>query len=213
MARIRYKSKPGIFEQAFKAITDDIATAAQDTIVEVGNFAKNESRNDIVAAGLGPKFANALRLNIYPKVGPSINATAQIFHKIPYAGVFEEGAQIRGKPLMWIPFNDVPQKLGSKKAMTPKNFEARVGPLQFVRRAGKPPLLVAKMKVSRGKTSDKITLAKLRAASSTTTEKVRSVPIFVGVSSVNIRKRLNIVAIVKRARDMMPAIFASKIKG
>jgi hypothetical protein len=35
--------------------------------------------------------------------GPSLQAKAVIFHKFGFAGVFEHGATIEGKPLLWIP--------------------------------------------------------------------------------------------------------------
>ena len=42
-----------------------------------------------------------------------------------------------------------------------------------------------------------------------------SVPVFVGVDSVSIRKRLNITRIVRQARDQLPKLYASlfAIKG
>ena len=36
-----------------------------------------------------------------------------------------------------------------------------------------------------------------------------SVPVFVGVDSVSIRKRLNISGIVRSARDRLPQLYAS----
>jgi hypothetical protein len=38
----------------------------------------------------------ALRVNIYPPQGDSMRPAAFIYHKIRYAGVFEEGAVISG---------------------------------------------------------------------------------------------------------------------
>lgn len=212
MARIKFVSKKGAFERAYRAIFKGTAEAAQAAIAEAGEIAKNQARAEIAASGLGTGFINALRLNVYPKTGVSINASAQIFHKIPYAGVFEEGATIRGKPNLWIPLPDAPQRIG-RKTMTPRLFEQRVGKLQFVKPAGKNPLLFAKMNVGRGKTAGKITLSRLRAAAAGKEGTKTSVPIFVGISSVAVRKRLNIRAIVQRARDRLPVIFAQKFKG
>ena len=211
MARIKFVSKPGIFEQAFNSISADTIDAAYQSIVEVGEIAKAEARADILAAGLGNRFAKALRLNIYPKRKKSINASAQIFHKIPYAGVFDEGANIRGKPLMWVPLPNAPQKV-DRKPMTPKLFVERVGPLFLLKRPGHPPLLMAKTKEGKGKTKDKVVIRRIRSAVKNP-EGAIAVPIFVGLPSVDIRKRLNTRAIIKRARDRLPEIFASKFKG
>ena len=77
----------------------------------------------------------------------SINAAAHVYHRIPYAWVHEEGATIHGQPLLWLPLSHAPDKIGRFR-MTPRRYP---GPLQFVRRAGKPPLLVAKLGLSRGR--------------------------------------------------------------
>ena len=95
MTRIRYRSEPGIFELAFLTPAEEIEEAAQAAVAAAGELAKTDARANILSAGLGGKFAKALRLNVYPKKGTSLKAAAQIFHKIPYAGVFEEGATIR----------------------------------------------------------------------------------------------------------------------
>lgn len=211
MSRIKYVSQAGVFQRAFEAINQDTVDAAQAAIAEAGEIAKQKARADIVASGLGTKFANALRLNIYPKGGrKSINARAQIFHKIPYAGVFEEGATIRGKPTLWVALPTAPQRV-AREQMTPKVFAARIGPLFELKRVGKLPLLMARAKIGGGKSKGKITVPRLRAAR-TSNKGTRAVPIFVGLPSVSIRRRLNIRAIVARARDQLPAIFAAKFK-
>ena len=40
-----------------------------------------------------------------------------------------------------------------------------------------------------------------------------STPLFVGVDSVSIRKRLNITAAVRRARDRLPELYAQNFRG
>ena len=103
---------------------------------------KAEGRADIAAAGLGAGFVKALRVDIYPQGRNSLNATAHIYHKIPYAGVFEEGAIIRGQPRLWLALPSTPKRYG-RKPMTPELFAKSIGPLSFVKRPGKRPLLVA----------------------------------------------------------------------
>jgi len=57
----------------------------------------------IAAGGLSRKWQNALRVNIYPPQGDSMHPAAFVYHKIRYAGVFEDGAVIGGQPLLWLP--------------------------------------------------------------------------------------------------------------
>lgn len=206
-ARIRYRYQPGSFEAAFRAPYADMAEAAQGAIAAAGNIVKSEARADIAAAGLGTGFVKALRVDIYPKGRNSLNATAHVYHKIPYAGVFEEGATIRGRPRLWIALPSTPQRYG-RKPMTPELFRKSIGPLSFVKRPGERPLLVAKAK--KGKNMTKVSLARFRSGGRGEGPFV-SVPVFVGVDSVSIRKRLNITGIVRAARDRLPQLYASLI--
>ena len=146
-------------------------------------------------------------MDIYPRGRNSLNATAHVYHKIPYAGVFEEGATIRGRPRMWLALPNVPQRYG-RKPMTPELFRKSIGPLAFVKRPGKRPLLVAKAK--KGKNMTKVSLARFRSGGRGEGPFV-SVPVFVGLDSVSIRKRFNITGIVRAARDRLPQLYASLI--
>ena len=72
MIRIRYHSEPGIFERAFLAPAEEIERAAQAAIAAAGELAKANAHANILSAGLGGKFAKALRLNVYAKKGSSL---------------------------------------------------------------------------------------------------------------------------------------------
>src|ERR1700745_2725921 len=78
-----------------------LAKAATAALRDAGEIAKSNGRASIAAAGFSRKWQNALRVNIYPPQGDSLRPAAFIFHKIRYAGVFEEGAVIGGQPLLW----------------------------------------------------------------------------------------------------------------
>ena len=211
MVRIRYRSEPGIFERAFLAPAEEIERAAQAAVAAAGELAKTDARANILSAGLGSKFAKALRLNVYPKKGTSLKAAAQIFHKIPYAGVFEEGATIRGRPRMWVPLPSTPKRSGRYR-MTPERYQKEVGPLQYVKRPGKAALLVAKTRATKTGKRARVTLSGLRAAARGGV-RTTSVPLFVGIDSVSIRKRLNITKAVRRARDRLPELYAQNFRG
>jgi hypothetical protein len=86
-----------------------VATAAVAALRETAANAVQEGRQNIGAAGPGfsrGKWQSGLQYltKDATEVGaPSLKAKAIIFHKYGIAGVFEHGATIQGKPLLWIP--------------------------------------------------------------------------------------------------------------
>src|SRR3954470_15419731 len=102
----------GFVETIVKEIQRPIAKAATAAVREAGDIAKRNGRANIAAAGFSRKWQNALRVNVYPQHGDSLRPAAFIYHKIRYAGVFEEGAVIRGQPLLWLPLPTVPIRRG-----------------------------------------------------------------------------------------------------
>src|SRR3954471_24126259 len=130
-----------------KELQGPIAKAATAAVREAGEMAKRDGRASIAAAGFSRKWQNALRVNIYPPQGDSMRPAAFIYHKIRYAGVFEEGAIIGGQPLLWLPLPTVPLRRG--RPMTPSQYVRSVGPLVSVQRPGGPPLLFPKYRSAR----------------------------------------------------------------
>jgi hypothetical protein len=85
-----------------------IATAAVAALRETAANAVQEGRSNIAGAGrFGPKWQQGLQYRMKDAIAasgePSLQAKAIIFHKFGFAGVFEHGATIAGKPLLWIP--------------------------------------------------------------------------------------------------------------
>src|SRR5262245_389482 len=80
-----------------------VAEAAVAALREAAADAVQEGRQNIARAGkFGPKWQQGLQYRIRGGE-PSLQAKAIIFHKFGFAGVFEHGATIQGKPLLWIP--------------------------------------------------------------------------------------------------------------
>jgi hypothetical protein len=84
-----------------------VATAAVAALRETAANAVQEGRSNIAGAG---QFGGAWQSGLqYRTTGaeeggePSLQARAIIFHRFGIAGVFEHGATIEGKPLLWIP--------------------------------------------------------------------------------------------------------------
>ena len=124
----------GFVDVIARELQKPIAKAATAAMKDAGDVAKRTGRSSIASAGFSRKWQNALRVNIYPAQGDSMRPAAFIFHKIRYAGVFEEGAVIRGQPLLWLPLGNVPVRRG--RPMTPSQYVRSVGTARFGPAAG-----------------------------------------------------------------------------
>ena len=212
--KVKVDREPRAFLRAFMATEEPIARAATAAVGEAGERIKTAARADIAAAGFSRKWQNALRVDRYPRGREvSVNAAAHVYHRIHYAWVHEEGATIHGAPLLWLPLAHAPSKIGRFR-MTPRRYP---GPLQFVRRAGRPPLLVAKLGMSRGRAKKgvgKITMAAARkgAAGGGRNRVLRSVPMFVGISTVRLLKRFNITGVVRREARRLGELYLKHLK-
>lgn len=133
---IRFRSNAGEFARSINGIGEPIAAAATGAMRDAADIIKRDARAEMLAGGMSSRFTNTFRADAYPKGGrQSINAAAHAYSKIPYAGVFEEGARISGQPLLWLPIEGrVPP--GTR----PRNFRGR---LVTIRRLNGPPLLGA----------------------------------------------------------------------
>jgi hypothetical protein len=196
-------------KQKLDKIPEPIEQSATDAMARVGNDIKHRGRQNIAAAGFGSRWQNALRVNLYPRRGASINPALWIYHKIPYSEVFESGATIFGKPLLWIPLPSVPKKVQGRK-MTPRNYIKFVGPLFKVQHPGKPPLLMAKFSGrARGRSIAKRSLRGFRAAAKGGEQ--NAVPVFVGVSTVRLRKRFSLRQIFRDASKRLAEYYSSSV--
>lgn len=213
--RLAYRYAKGEYNEVMQEIYQPIAGASTAAVREAGNLAKIRARETIAAAGFSKRWQNALRLQVYPKTGESVNAAALIYHAIPYSEVFESGATIRGKPFMWVPLSSTPKKVGRQR-MTAERFATSVGDLFTLRRGNKPPLLVARMRISKREAQAgppyKIRLSALSRGSQQGRGVVVSVPVFVGVSTVTIRKKFNVRAAVAAAVDDLPQLYLRFLK-
>lgn len=172
------------------ALKSDLARAASAAVREAGETALKDGRADIAAAGLSRKWQSALRLDVFPQGQDSINAAAVIRHKIPYAGVFEDGAVIGGNPLLWLPIErNLPVRSGGRR-WTPSKYAQAIGPLVSLRgRGNRNPLLGGRGRDGKVK------------------------PLFVGVGAVNIRKRFSIRDIAARAINSLGGLLQKHLSG
>lgn len=195
-------------DQTSKAVQDQLARAATATIREIGKQGKEAGQRVIAAAGFSGRWQRGMRSAVMPRSGYSLDASGRIFHSVGFFGIFQEGATISGSPLLWLPLPEVPFSGAGHKQLTPKQFVARVGPLVSINVPGKPPMLAGPGGgiIRASKTSVKFRRRALKAGN------IRGpvIPLFIGVSSVSIAQKLDIVGAVKDVVDKAGEIFDAK---
>ena len=207
--QVVYEVVAGEFERAMKDRSVAVSKAATAAMKDAAGQVKVRARARIGAAGFGIRWQNALRVVVYPRRGFSPSPATWVFHKIPYAAIFEDGGTIARGRLLWLPLPAAPARIGRRRT-TPRIYEQEVGPLRLVKGKGRP-LLVADIKLGKrtiasGRRS--FPVATLRRQASRSARGVRvAVPMFFGISPVKIRARFNIRQISAEARDELARLY------
>ena len=219
MVALLHHAVRGAGAKALRELKRPVAAAATAAMAEAVGTIKVQVRADIDRAGFSTKWQNAFRVEVYPGGGRiSIGAAALAHHRIDYATIFEEGGTIRGKPLLWVPLENTPKRV-ARRRMTPESFSANIGPLTYIDRRGRPPLLAARAALGRAgarKTRPKVSMAALRrgaAGGGSGRTVLRSVPLFVGLDAVRIGKKFDILGIVERAADRLGSLYLKHFRG
>ena len=173
--------------------------AVTKAVGDAGNSLKTASRGQITSAGLGARLSRTIRSDLYPKGQPSLNTAALVWSNAPViVGAHDEGALIRSRNGFWLA---IPTAAAGKSArggrISPGEWERRRGlRLRFVYRRSGPSLLVAEGRLNaRG----------LGVASRSKTGRgLTTVPIFLLVPQVKLRKRLDLDRAAKAAQDGIP---------
>jgi hypothetical protein len=205
----------GAVRNTFVGLERPIAHAATTAMDTTKTAVSLGGRAVISAAGFSRKWQNAWRVTRYPIKRESLDPAIWAYHKIPYAAVFQDGAKITGSPLLWLPLPSAP-KMGRKK-MTAALYIKTIGPLHRINRPGKAPLLAGYVR-GLGK-SGKVTVGKLRTgerrrkARAGSTKGLISVPLFVGLPVVKIRKRFNFAPMWRKAMATLSSEYARNLRG
>ena len=222
MAELTIDFASGQWTPAMQRKLGRLSAAAGDAMSAAVGLVKKEGRGVIQAAGLGAKSANALRVNVYGDKR-SIDAAAYVFHKIPYFGVFQTGATIKGSPLLWVPLPTAPLRVGGRR-VTAGNYQSVIGaPLHTLRRPGRPPLLAAY--VAGPPRNGRVTASQLRtgarrarrsAANAAFGGKVGrfgtvSLPLYIGIPQAQIRRRFDIHPVYRRAQLTLVSTFLRRL--
>ena len=171
---------------------------------EAGTDLKTAWRVQIKQAGLGRRLSNSIRSQTYPRSGESLKAAALVWSKAPVIiEAHDTGPLIRSKDGFWLAIPTPAAGRGLRGGrITPGEWERRTGlRLRFVYRRRGPSLLVAEGRLN--------TKGRAVASRSKTGRGVATVPIFLLVPQVKLRKRLDLARDAERAVDSVPGLIVA----
>lgn len=204
--RATYHFVKGEFDEGMRELYRPMAVAAKSAMKQTADVIKVKGRAQIAVAGFKRPYQTAFRADVYPRGSkPSVNAAAVAYHKVDFSEVFETGARIGGKPYLWVPIKDKRTRVG-RKQLRLKDFLARGERLVMVKRAGKPPLLMGRPLSGMPRPR--------RAADRDTYERYQAgglVPLFVGLSVVDIDKKLSIYQMIGQEAGRIAARYVEAL--
>ena len=171
---------------------------------EASTGLKTAWRAQITGAGLGARLARTIRSEQFPKGRASLNAAALVWSKAPViVGAHDTGPLIRSKDGFWLA---IPAAAAGKSLrggrITPGEWERRTGlRLRFVYRRRGPSLLVAEGRLN--------TKGRAVASRSKTGRGLTTVPVFLLVPQVRLKKRLDLARDAEQARDAVPGLIVA----
>lgn len=207
---------------------DRIAEAITRAVNDEGIRLRDELRAQVDAAGLGTGLSKAFRHEVYPKGRKSFSPAALVYSKAARLhAAFEDGPTIRANNAAWLVlplpaaealgFADRPQ--GRKNSARSRrarwsNVEAairRYGRLDFVPLDGGDRALLVARGLSRARQRGLKRSLTRRGAEAVASTVGESVPLFLLLRQVRIRKRLDIKAAGDRALDRLHSRVAGEL--
>lgn len=167
---------------------------------------KSDWRNQIVGAGLGRRLSNTIRSGVFPKGQTSLNAAGIVYSKAPHiVSAHAKGALIRSQNGFWLA---IPTKAAGKSRtggrITPAEWEQKTNRvLKLIYRPGRPGLLVDTGTLRHG-------YAPAFGARKSRGFKNRTVPIFILVPQVRLKKKLDLDAPARLAASAIPGDIVSR---
>lgn len=222
--KVEYKITQAEWKAAAEAIKGTIAGATRGAFVELAAQVRSAARAEIASAGFSRRWQTGFSTFVFPRVPDfTTDLVMRGRHRIGFANIFERGGVIhpKNRKLLWVPLPSAPAKINGKP-LTAAEFVRSVGPLHSINRPGKPPIL-AGYAVRPGR---RVTIAQLRTGQRNARRlqerrtsggrgrrptRPISVPLFVGLSSVNIRDRLNVSAVYDKARADLPNLYVKHL--
>jgi hypothetical protein len=226
---LRYDYEAALAEMKAGAVTAQqrMAKAATGAMRDLAKLIQTRGRAEIASGGFGKRWQTAFFVRAKPRVGWSLKPTMRGYLKgsLPQImNIFERGGTIHPKGTwMWVPLPSAPQKIGRKR-MTPKIYNAQIGPLQFVHPPGKAPLLLGQVT---GNAAGKLTAGRLRTGALHAAvrggrasfakgrgkgRRTVSVPIFVGIKTAKVADRLDVDRVYREAARELPRLYLDRMR-
>ncbi|GAB4227814.1 MAG: hypothetical protein Kow0032_07340 [Methyloligellaceae bacterium] len=168
---------------------------------------RDDWREQVRRGQLGNRLPRTIRAQIYPQGQESISAAALVYTRAPeIIDAFDRGALIRSEQGFWLAIpTEAAGKYGdNRKRITPGGWERRMGiRLRFVYRRNAPSLLVADLRVRKGRRGG---FAKPSRRALKSGRDLASVPIFILLPQVKLRKRLDLNRATERWRARVPGL-------
>ena len=226
MAKVRFNRPPvGRYAQDVQAHQRKLAQAVTGAFRDGAKELQQQTRTAITSAGLGPRFARQFKAFAFPRRQFSLSPVIRGWHARAfkrsrigrYANIFARGGTIHAKPLLWLPLPTAPKRIAGQRP-TPALFVKEIGPL--VRMAGHgPPMLGGQsLRAIQGRSA---TVAQLKTGArhadtqaSGGKNKKRAtvtVPMFIGLPSVKIPRKLNMDTIFNRVLQDLPKLFEARM--
>jgi hypothetical protein len=171
---------------------------------------KTELRGQITGVGLGSRLANTWRGEVYPKGRPSIGAAGYVWSRASgIVRLYAEGGVIRSRHGLYlaIPLPAAGRFGDNRRKITPGAWERLHGlRLRFVYRRGRPSLLVADNArlTKRGWLTANI--GRSKGSAFTRLSGRTTVPVFVLVPQVKVRKRLDVDGAARKWIGALPRL-------
>lgn len=184
---------PAIYRTEITKGKAAFTSAIRDASTEL----KTRWRAQIRAANMGRKLPNTIRSDAWPKGTISFRAAGKVWTTAPeIIGAHDQGTVIRSADGFWlaIPLPAAGRGRGGRR-LTPLTWERQNNmPLRFVFRPGKPAILVAddaRLRVGK-RTSGRAARKGGRRRKDGILTGAQTIPIFVLVPQVRLRKRLDL---------------------
>jgi len=192
-------------------LSDELKAGAEAVtagVREATEGLKQDLRRQIVGAGLGRRLANTWRSEMYPRGRKSIRAAGLVFSKAPdIVRAYADGAMIRSKHGLFlaIPTPAAGKYGDGRRKITPGGWERAHGQrLRFIYRQRGPSLLVAENQ--RARTGRRGGFGKAGASALRTGRSLTTVPMFILVPQVTVRKRLDVAGVSAKWHAAVPGM-------
>lgn len=235
-------AKQGDYLRAFNEIRGTIYGALRLAFNDTAKQIQSQARIQIASAGLRGKWITGFRTYVFPRQPNDLSTELVIrgFHSYNIANVFERGAHVSGKPFLWVPLPSAPAKVRGKPTTAARLIAAGVR-LRKIQSRGRPLLIGYIIRSSAGARRKNVvgvpgTRRLLLRTGSVTVQQLLNgqrnvrraqtrsafggrrgpqsvpIPLFVGLSSVEIKKRLDINSIYRIAQLNLVGFYSRRVE-